>query len=94
MLVTEVTSVDDVMELMKKNGAWQAKTQPEQEGWIRHMHEEHVSPEEVGKMATKAGVKTVVMTHFGPSTTPNDDYQRFADEAKKHSPGGSGSPRT
>jgi ribonuclease BN (tRNA processing enzyme) len=84
VLVTEVTSVDDVVDLMKKNGAWQAKTQPEQEGWIRHMHEEHVSPEEVGKMATKAGVKTVVMTHFGPSTRPDDDYQRFADEAKKH----------
>lgn len=84
VLVTEVTSVDDVIGLMKRNGAWQAKTQPEQEGWIRHMHEEHVSPEEVGKMAAKAGVKTVVMTHFGPSTKPDDDYQRFADEAKKH----------
>jgi ribonuclease BN (tRNA processing enzyme) len=35
-------------------------------------------------MAAKAGVKTIVMTHFGPSLNPNDDYQRFADEAKKH----------
>jgi ribonuclease BN (tRNA processing enzyme) len=84
VLVTEVTVVEDVVDLMKKNGAWQAKTPPEQEGWIRHMHEEHVSPEEVGKMATQAGIKTVVLTHFGPSTRPNDDYQRLADETKKY----------
>jgi ribonuclease BN (tRNA processing enzyme) len=83
VLVTEVTSAEDVVELMKKNGAWQAKTQAEQDGFIRHMHEEHVTAEEVAKMATKAGVKTIVMTHFGPSVNPNDDYTRFATEAKK-----------
>jgi ribonuclease BN (tRNA processing enzyme) len=48
------------------------------------MHEEHVTPEDVGKMATKAGVKTVVMTHLGPTVTPNDDYQRYVYEAKKY----------
>jgi ribonuclease BN (tRNA processing enzyme) len=84
VLVTEVTEVEDVIALMKRNGNWQDKTQSEQEGWIRHMHEEHVSPAEVGKMGAKAGVKTIVMTHFGPSLNPNDDYQRFAEEAKKH----------
>lgn len=84
VLVTEVTSVDEVVELMKKNGGWAAKTEAEQKGFIRHMEEEHVSPKEVGEMATKAGIKTIVMTHFGPSTRPNDDYQRFADEAKKY----------
>jgi ribonuclease BN (tRNA processing enzyme) len=35
-------------------------------------------------LATKAGIKTIVMTHFGPSVHPNDGYQRFADEAKKY----------
>jgi len=84
VLVTEVTSVDDVIELFKRTGAWAAKTEAEQKGFIRHMHEEHVSPKEVGEMATKAGIKTIVMTHFGPSVRPNDDYQRFADEAKKY----------
>jgi ribonuclease BN (tRNA processing enzyme) len=51
---------------------------------LRHIREEHVTPEDVGKMATKAGVKTVVMTHFGPSVIANDDYQRYADQAKKY----------
>ena len=46
------------------------------------MKEEHVTPEDVGKMATKAGVKSVVLTHLGPSTDPEDDYQRYADGTK------------
>src|SRR5438067_10937888 len=83
VLVTEVTAVDEVIEVMKKNGAWQAKTRDEQEGWIRHMNDEHVTPEQVGKMATAAGVKTVVMTHFSPTINPKDDYQRYVDGAKK-----------
>jgi len=83
LYVTETTSPDDVVELFKKNGAWQAKTPGEQEGFLRHMHEEHVTPSDIGKMAAKAGVKAVVMTHLGPSINPSDDYQRFVDEAKK-----------
>jgi ribonuclease BN (tRNA processing enzyme) len=84
VLVTEVSETDDVIALMKRNGAWQAKTPPEQEGWIRHMHEEHVTPEEVGKLAAKAGVKAVVMTHLTPSPDPNDDFARYAQGAKKN----------
>lgn len=48
------------------------------------MHEEHVTPEDIGKMAAKAGVKAVIMTHLGLSINPNDDYQRFVDQAKKY----------
>jgi ribonuclease BN (tRNA processing enzyme) len=84
VLVTEVTDGEDVIALMKRNGAWQAKTQSEQQGWLRHMHEEHITPEEVGRLAAKAGVKTVVMTHLSPSPDPNDEYARYADAARKH----------
>jgi ribonuclease BN (tRNA processing enzyme) len=84
VLVTEVTDTDDVIGLMKRNGAWQAKTDSEQEGWLRHMHEEHLTPEEVGRLAAQAGVKTVVMTHLSPSADPNDDFARYAIAAKKY----------
>lgn len=84
LYLTEATSPEDVIDLFKKNGAWQAKTVSEQEGFVRHMHEEHVTPEDVGKMAAKARVKAVVMTHLGPTINPNDDYQRYVDEAKKY----------
>jgi ribonuclease BN (tRNA processing enzyme) len=84
VLVTEVTDTDDVIALMKRNGAWQAKSASEQEGWLRHMHEEHVTPEEVGKLAASAGVKIIVMTHLSPSPDVNDDFARYALAAKKH----------
>ena len=83
VLVTEVSSTDDVVEVFKRNGAWQVKTPDEQKGFIRHMQEEHVTPEDVGKMAAKAGVKSIVMTHLGPTTDPEDNYQRYVDGAKK-----------
>ena len=82
--VTETTSPEDVVELYKKNGSWQSKTPDEQDGFLRHMHEEHVTPTDIGQMAAKAGVKAVVMSHLGPSLNPNDDYQRFIDGAKKY----------
>jgi ribonuclease BN (tRNA processing enzyme) len=84
LYVTETTSPEDVIALFKKSGAWDAKTPSEQEGFVRHMHEEHVTPDDIGKMAAKAGVKAVVMSHLGPTINPNDDYQRYIDEAKKY----------
>jgi ribonuclease BN (tRNA processing enzyme) len=42
-----------------KTGRWQAMTPEQQAGSIRHMSEEHLITEEVGKMAARAGVKTV-----------------------------------
>jgi ribonuclease BN (tRNA processing enzyme) len=82
--VTEVTSPDDIVARFKQNGDWQAKTPTEQEGLLHHLHEEHMTPADVGRMATKAGAKAVVMTHLSPSADPNDDYQRYIDEAKQY----------
>lgn len=84
VLVADVVSPDDTVELFKRNGAWHAKSPEEQEAFIHHMKEEHLTPDVVGKMATKAGVKTIVMTHLGPTVIPNDDYQRRVDEGKKY----------
>jgi ribonuclease BN (tRNA processing enzyme) len=84
LYVTEVTLPEDVVAVFKRNGIWQGKSPSEQEGFLRHMHEEHVTPEEVGKMAAKAGVKAVVMTHFSPSVDPKDDFQRYLDTAKTY----------
>jgi ribonuclease BN (tRNA processing enzyme) len=83
VLVTEVALPDDVIEMFKRTGFWQSKTASEQEGFVRHMEEEHVTPEAVGKMAAKAGVKTVVLTHLSATVDPEDDYQRHLDGAKK-----------
>jgi ribonuclease BN (tRNA processing enzyme) len=83
LYATEVTSPDGVVAVFKKNNGWDIKTPEEKEGFLRHMHEEHVTPEDVGKMATAAGVKAVIMTHLGPSVDPDHEYPGYVDEAKK-----------
>jgi ribonuclease BN (tRNA processing enzyme) len=84
LLVSEVTgSADDYKEQQIRVGRWQAMTPEQQAGAIRHMTEEHLITEEVGKMASRAGVKTVVLTHLPATGNPKEDYKRFADEVKK-----------
>jgi ribonuclease BN (tRNA processing enzyme) len=83
LLVTEVGDAEAVIELSRRSGAWQKKTAAEQEGMVRHLNRAHISPEEIGKMATRAGVKSVVLTHLVPTVDPDDDYQRYVETVKK-----------
>jgi ribonuclease BN (tRNA processing enzyme) len=84
MLVSEVASFEELKEQAIKMGRWQSRTPEQQAGFIRHMIEEHLTPEEVGKMAARAGVKTVVLTHLTTTTDPRDEYKRFGEQVKKH----------
>jgi ribonuclease BN (tRNA processing enzyme) len=47
------------------------------------MTEEHLTTEEVGKMAARAGVKTVVLTHLPATSNPKEDYKALAEQVKK-----------
>jgi ribonuclease BN (tRNA processing enzyme) len=84
LLVSEVTSsIDEYKAQQIKNGRWQLMTPEQQAGSIRHMTEEHLITEEVGRMAARAGVKTVVLSHLPASSDPKDDYKRLVDQVKK-----------
>jgi ribonuclease BN (tRNA processing enzyme) len=83
MLVSEVCSVEEWKEQQIKSGRWQSMTPEQQAASIRHMSEEHLTPDEVGKMAARAGVKTVVLTHLPATSDPKDDYKRFGEQVKK-----------
>ena len=83
LLVSEVTgSIDEYKEQQIRNGRWQLMTPEQQAGSIRHMTEEHLLAGEVGRMAARAGVKTVLLTHLPGGPDLKDDYKRFADEIK------------
>jgi ribonuclease BN (tRNA processing enzyme) len=84
LLVTEVIAVDEWKEQQVKSGRWQSLTPQAQERAFRREVEEHITPDEIGKMATRANVKTVVLTHFLPATNPQDDYHRLADQVSKY----------
>ena len=47
------------------------------------MTQEHLITEEVGRMAARAGVKSVVLSHLPASSDPKDDYKRFVAQVKK-----------
>lgn len=49
-----------------------------------HMKRQHITLDEVGLMAHKAGVKTVVLTHFAPGLDGEPDDDRYAKVVRKH----------
>lgn len=48
-----------------------------------HMEHEHVTPEEVGAMAARAHVKTVILTHFVPGDDDETDVTKYTAGVKK-----------
>lgn len=50
----------------------------------KHIIESHTSAEDCGKIATMAGVKTLVLSHFVPPDDPAVTDQMWIDAAKKH----------
>jgi len=83
-LVSEVTSpLEEWKQRQIEIGRWQAMTPDEQEAAVRHQIEEHTSPEQVGEMAARAGVKIVVLTHLPATADPRDEYARFGELVKK-----------
>lgn len=45
---------------------------------MRHMVDDHSTPEQIGNLARKAHAKRVVLTHFVPGG-PNDDEAAYVD---------------
>jgi ribonuclease BN (tRNA processing enzyme) len=82
LLVSEANSIEQRMQDLVSSGQWQVMTPEEQVRIKGQMAEGHLSTDDVGKMATRAGVKTVVLTHL--TWKADDDYSTWADEVKKH----------
>jgi ribonuclease BN (tRNA processing enzyme) len=83
LLVSEAISVEDRKQTLMNSGRWQAMTPDEQARIMRRATEGHLTLDAIGKMATRAGVKTVVLSHLGPRAG-SDDYTPWAAEVKKH----------
>jgi ribonuclease BN (tRNA processing enzyme) len=83
LLVSETSSFQDRMQQMINDGRWQAMTPNEQAGIRRQATQGHMTLEDIGKMATRANVKTVVLTHL-TQRAGTDDYTPWAQAVKKH----------
>lgn len=66
ILVSEVIDIPAILMTIKG-----IMKEDEAQVMVEHMHKEHLTPEQVGKLATKAGVKMVVLTHLAGSTGPD-----------------------
>jgi ribonuclease BN (tRNA processing enzyme) len=84
VLVSEVFSAEEVKQRQIRAGDWDKRSPEEQVAFMKHLTDEHLSPEQVGKMAARANVKLVVLTHLAYSGKDDDDYQRFVDDVSKH----------
>jgi ribonuclease BN (tRNA processing enzyme) len=69
------------MQEMADDGRWQAMSPAEQAGIVRQMTQGHMTLDEIGKMAARANVKTVVLSHL--THKRDGDYEPWAEEVKK-----------
>ncbi|KGG87498.1 MBL fold metallo-hydrolase [Comamonas thiooxydans] len=85
VLVQEVIDVAGVNATVAKR--W-AKVMPPEEvkSVMRHIIEAHSTPEQVGRMASEAGVKCVVLNHITPGPVPEVGLteQSYIDNVRKH----------
>jgi ribonuclease BN (tRNA processing enzyme) len=83
ILVTETVSFQDRMQRMIDSGQWQRMTPSEREGIKRQATQGHMTLQEIGDMAARAKVKTVVLSHLSARGDGSDDYTPWAAEVKK-----------
>ena len=83
LLVTETSSCEDRKQAMINDGRWQAMTPDEQAGIMRQATQGHMSLDVIGKMAARANVKTVVLSHL-TQRVGTDDYTPWVEEVKKY----------
>jgi ribonuclease BN (tRNA processing enzyme) len=83
VLVTETCSCEDRKQGMINDGRWQAMTPAEQEGIMRQATQGHMTLDLVGKLAARANVKTVVLSHL-TQRFGSDNYTPWAEEVKKN----------
>jgi len=82
LLVTESVSFRARKQQMIDSGQWQAMSPTQQAGILQQATQGHMTPDAIGRMATDANVKIVVLTHL--TYKPDGDYTPRADEVKKH----------
>jgi ribonuclease BN (tRNA processing enzyme) len=82
LLVTDTTLFEERMKIMIASGQWQAMTPTEQERITEQATQGHMTLEDIAKMAARANVKTVVLSHYVARADGN--YMPWVLEVKKH----------
>ncbi len=70
VLVSEVIDIDRILEMIKQK--YSSSTPEERTKIVAHQMHEHMTPDEVGKMASNAAVGMVILSHI----VPGEDSER------------------
>jgi ribonuclease BN (tRNA processing enzyme) len=84
VLVSEAINIDETLDLIRKQ--WrgpEAAIKP----LVDHMRLEHFTPDEIGKLAAKAKVGMVVLTHLAPGLDEDLDSSAFTTGVRRTYPG-------
>jgi ribonuclease BN (tRNA processing enzyme) len=82
VLVAEANSIEQRMQDLIRSGQWNVMTPEEQIRIKQQMSEGHLSTDDVGQIARRADVKTVILSHL--TWKADDDYSTWVEEVKKH----------
>jgi ribonuclease BN (tRNA processing enzyme) len=82
VLVAEANSIEQRMQDLMRSGQWNVMTSEEQARIKQQMSEGHLNTDDVGRIAQRAGVKTVILSHL--TWKADDDYSTWADKVKRH----------
>lgn len=80
VLVTEVVDLKRVTRMLEAAGLPPAVLEMQ----LTHMREQHISPEEIGKLAKDAGVKEIVLTHIVPGADDETDMSGYVDGIRRN----------
>jgi ribonuclease BN (tRNA processing enzyme) len=83
ILITETSSCDERKNRMMDDGTWQAMSDAEQDGIMRQATMGHMGLDNIGKLATEAGVTKVVLSHL-TRRFKSTDYEPWAAVVREH----------
>lgn len=85
LLVSEMMDIDFTMENLKRSNTTRKRPVPEKvlAGIYKHLRDHHVTAKQVGEMAKRAGVKSVVVTHFSGKEDAQS-LKAYTDEIAKN----------
>ncbi|WP_419307619.1 MBL fold metallo-hydrolase [Chromohalobacter israelensis] len=81
VLVSEVIDLDKMTKILRKAPDLPSAMLP---NMIKHMKQDHLVPTEIGKLANKAGVKEVVLTHIVPGSDGETDLSGYTKGIDKY----------
>jgi ribonuclease BN (tRNA processing enzyme) len=82
-LISEVINIEAMEKGLASQKGWQTASAALKTTLMRHLRQDHLSPEEVGRIAARAGVKEVVLTHLVPAVPDGDLERVFINGVKK-----------